>query len=160
MTDAVDALAEQETALVLDSFDHDDAWLLGSRVRERAAAAALGVAIDIRRPSGAVLFHAALPGATADNDRWIERKSAVVFRFECSSALVAARLGAAGVDAEDLAWLDATAYAVTGGSLPIRVRGAGIVAALTVSGLSSDDDHALAATCVAQLRDERRSARA
>lgn len=29
------------------------------------------------------------------------------------------------------------------GSFPVRVRGAGVVAAVTVSGLSSDDDHQL-----------------
>ena len=35
--------------------------------------------IDIRR-HGHQLFHAALPGTTPDNDRWIERKIRVVER--------------------------------------------------------------------------------
>lgn len=37
---------------------------------------------------------------------------------------------------------------MTGGSVPIRVRGAGVVAALTISGLSSEDDHALAVEAI------------
>ena len=63
--------------------------------------------------------------------------------MESSSALVAARLAAAGIDAAAIGWLGAD-YAITGGSFPVRVRAAGVVAAVTVSGLSSEQDHDLA----------------
>jgi uncharacterized protein (UPF0303 family) len=69
-----------------------------------------------------------------------------VFRFEVSSALVAARLG--DVDMRRYGWLEPESYAVTGGAVPIRVRGAGVVAALAISGLASEDDHALAVAAV------------
>jgi len=78
-----------ETELI--RFDHRDAWDLGVALRNAAADAALGVAIDIRRAGGAILFRASLPGATIDSEDWILRKSAVAFRFEESSALVHAR---------------------------------------------------------------------
>ncbi|QKJ18380.1 heme-degrading domain-containing protein [Microbacterium hominis] len=151
----LDKLAAQE-AVELRAFDHDAAWRLGSGLRDRAATAGYGIAIDIRRPTGAVLFHAALPGATADQEEWIRRKVAVVWRFEASSALVSARLRAAGKVATDPAagWLAAADYAVTGGAVPIRVAGAGIVAALTVSGLSSVADHRLAVDAIVRLRDD------
>jgi uncharacterized protein (UPF0303 family) len=55
---------------------------------------------------------------------------------------VDARLSAANVDPVAAGWLGAD-YAVTGGSFPIRVRGVGVVAAATASGLSSMDDHDL-----------------
>jgi uncharacterized protein (UPF0303 family) len=148
------AFEEQERELVFPSFDHEDAWLIGSALRAQASEAGHPIAIDIRRPSGAVLFHAALPGATADQGEWIRRKSALVFRLEASSALVAQRLDAAGFDAFGGAWLDPTQYAAAGGSFPVRVSGAGIVATLTISGLSSDADHELAESALrAHLND-------
>lgn len=140
MTDAptIAELEQQERDLVLDAFDHDTAWELGSRITALAREAHAAVAVDVRRP-GLVLFRAALPGSTPDQESWLARKSAVVLRLETSSALAAARIAASGADAS---WLGPD-YAVTGGSFPIRVRGVGVVAAATVSGLASLDDHAL-----------------
>ena len=99
---------------MLDSFDHADAWTLGVGLVELAQAAGHAVGIDIRRP-GLILFRAALPGITPDQDFWIARKAALVLRMESSSALVDARLSAAGVDAASIGWLGAE-YAITGGS--------------------------------------------
>ncbi|GAB6903133.1 heme-degrading domain-containing protein [Kineosporia succinea] len=144
----IQELEAQEEELVLESFDHDDAWRLGSIITRIAQEAGHGVGIDIRRP-GLIVFRSATPGITADQDVWIGRKSAVVLRLEASSALVDARLGEAGVDAAAIGWLGPE-YAVTGGSFPIRVRGAGVVAAATASGLSSQEDHDL---IVAGLRE-------
>ncbi|MER6008294.1 heme-degrading domain-containing protein [Nonomuraea angiospora] len=141
MTDLITALEQQEQELVFDAFDHADAWRLGSRITAVAQEAGHKVGIDIRRP-GLILFRAALPGITPDQDVWIARKAAVVLRMENSSALVDARLSAAGVDPAAVGWLGAD-YAVTGGSFPIRVRGVGVVAAATASGLSSMEDHDL-----------------
>ena len=39
--------------------------------------------------------------------------------------------------------LDPIDYASHGGSFPVRVAGTGVVAAITVSGLASEDDHGL-----------------
>lgn len=141
MSERIAALELQERELLFDRFDHVDAWDLGSRTAALAREAGHPVGIDIRRP-GLVLFRAALPGITPDQEVWIARKSAVVLRMEASSALVDARLSAAGVDPVSTGWLGPE-YAVTGGSFPIRVRDVGVVAAITASGLSSADDHDL-----------------
>ena len=141
MSELIDTLEQQERELVFSSFDHTDAWRLGTRITEIARGAGHRVGIDIRRP-GLVLFRAALPGITPDQESWIARKAAVVLRMESSSALVDARMSAAGVDPVAVGWLGAD-YAVTGGSFPVRVRGVGVVAAATASGLSSMDDHDL-----------------
>ncbi|MFB9715778.1 heme-degrading domain-containing protein [Arthrobacter methylotrophus] len=134
-------LERQEEELLFTSFDHADAWKLGSRLTEMAQVAGHSIGIDIRRP-GLILFRAALPGITPDQESWIARKSALVLRMEASSALVEARLASAGIDAVAAGWLG-TDYAVTGGSFPVRVRGVGVVAAVTASGLSSQEDHDL-----------------
>ena len=134
-TDLVSVLEEQERELVFAHFDHADAWALGARITASARAAGHPVGIDIRRP-GLVLFRAALPGVTPDQEVWIARKSAVVLRMEASSALVDARLSAAGVDADRV-------DDHLGGSFPVRVRGVGVVAAVTASGLASMEDHDL-----------------
>ena len=140
MTDLIITLERQEQELVFEAFDHSDAWRLGSRITAIAQRAGHPVGIDIRRP-GLILFRAALPGITPDQETWIVR-AAVVLRMEASSALVDTRLSAAGVDPVAAGWLG-TEYAVTGGSFPIRVRGVGVVAAATASGLSSQEDHDL-----------------
>ncbi|MCY1692849.1 heme-degrading domain-containing protein [Curtobacterium sp. SL109] len=154
MSDLITTLEEQERDLVLDTFTHDDAWELGLVLRGIAADAGHGVGIDIRRP-GLRLFRAALPGITPDQDVWIDRKAALVLRMEASSALVDARLSAAGVDPAAIGWLGPE-YAVTGGSFPIRVRGVGVVAAATASGLSSMEDHELVVAGIRAFLEGRR----
>src|SRR5690606_41266731 len=51
---------------------------------ERALRKKLPVAIDIRRGEHQ-LFHASLPGTSADNDEWVKRKVRLVNRFGHSS---------------------------------------------------------------------------
>ncbi len=138
--DRVSELVGQETRFVLDSFDHQAAWRLGTLMVERALREHAPIIIDIRRPS-MVLFRSALAGTTGENEAWLERKARTVLRFETSTALLAARFAAQGVDPSAADWFDTERFAAAGGSFPLRVRGVGVVAAVTVSGLSSDEDH-------------------
>ncbi|MGO4250429.1 heme-degrading domain-containing protein [Paenarthrobacter sp. RAF54_2] len=133
-------LRQQEEELVFASFDHHDAWRLGSLIANHAIASGYGVAIDIRRHN-LVLFRCVLPGATADQEEWIRRKSASVLRFEHSTALLTEQFSER--DPLRGGWLAPEDYTLAGGSFPIRVRGAGVVGAVTVAGLSSDEDHEL-----------------
>ena len=89
------SLEAQERRLVFTRFDNADAWRLGSAMVAAAIEWALPVTIDIRR-HGQQLFHVALPGTTAENDSWIERKVNVVNRFAAASYLVGRRLAARG----------------------------------------------------------------
>jgi uncharacterized protein (UPF0303 family) len=139
---AVTELEQEAADLVFTRFDHEDAWAIGVDLRTSALDEGLPVAIDIRTTAGASLFHVSLPGATADQEHWVRAKAAVVFRFSASSALVAARFAEMGVG--ESGWLDPTEYAPTGGGVAVTVAGAGVVAAVTVSGLASLADHALA----------------
>jgi uncharacterized protein (UPF0303 family) len=133
-------LTSQETRLVLGSFDHAAAWRWGTLMVERALRQDASIIIDIRR-TAMVLFRSALAGTTAENQAWLERKARTVLHFETSTALLDARSAAQGVDLWTAAWFDTRTFAAAGGSFPVRVRGVGVVAAVTVSGLTSDEDH-------------------
>jgi uncharacterized protein (UPF0303 family) len=150
MSDRIALLEAQEAELVLDRFDLADAWELGAGLVKIASTEGLGVGIDIRRPN-LILFRAALPGIAPDQERWIEKKAALVLRMENSGALVEARHRATGIDAASFGWLPNEEYAVTGGSFPIRVRDVGVVAAVTASGLTSDEDHELVVRGLTEL---------
>jgi len=149
-TASIDDLEQQERELVLDRFTHEDVWLLGSRLAERALRERHPVMIDIRRTTG-VLFRAAMAGTTSDQAAWIDRKSATAFRFEASTLLVGLRMDADGRDPFVDGWLDAARYTLDGGAVPIRVAGAGVVAVATVSGLTSEEDHALVVDALRSL---------
>ncbi|MCU7722523.1 heme-degrading domain-containing protein [Actinoplanes sp. KI2] len=145
-------LERQERELVFTRFDNEDAWRLGSLLVSLAAGKP--VAIDIRRGTQQ-LFHAALPGAVADNDRWIERKVRVVERFGASSYLVGRRLAAKGQKLDADLGVDPADYAAHGGAFPIRVGHVGVVAVVTVSGLPQAEDHALVVAALETFRSER-----
>ena len=140
-------LEEQERSLIFARFDNLDAWRLGCVLVELATERDLAVTIDVRR-GAQQLFHAALPGTTADNDSWVDRKARVVERFGASSYLVGLRSVAKGTTFTAQHDLPLQQYAAHGGSFPIRVADVGIVAAVTVSGLAQADDHALAVEAV------------
>ncbi len=133
-------LLAQEERLVFEQFDHESAWRLGSQMREQALADALPVVIAIRR-NGQRLFHTALPGSAADNEFWIERKSAVVDRFGHSSYYVGCQYRAQGTDFDVDARLDVDHFAAHGGAFPLTVRSAGVIGVVAVSGLPQADDH-------------------
>ena len=141
--DPTDAeLAAEEALLVFESFTNDDAIALGLALVERARAEQLAVTVDVRRGEQQV-FHAALPGTTADNDAWVERKVRVVRRFEQSSFRVGCTLRRLGHSIDEAFLLDASLYAPHGGAFPITVRNAGVVGVVTVSGLPQRADHRL-----------------
>ncbi len=138
----IGTLEEHERRLRLPGFDNDDAWRLGITLVELAVARRAPVTIDLRRGLQQ-LFHYALPGTNADNDAWIQRKTAVVDRFGSSSFLIGRRCQAAGSTLEEMYGLDTARFAAHGGAFPVLVRGVGMVGTVAVSGLPQADDHAL-----------------
>ena len=152
MTDRalLDELIAQEQRLVFESFSKQDAWELGVALRTAALDRGLPVAISVRR-NGQRLFHAALPGASADNDGWLERKCAVVDRYGCSSLRVGEQFRVAGKSFDTDARLDPTVFAAHGGAFPILVRGTGCVGTVAVSGLPQLDDHRLVVDVLEQI---------
>ena len=138
----LEELEEQEARLVFDRFDEDTAWRVGVALRDAALAAGLPVAISVRR-NGQRLFHAALPGASADNDGWLDRKCAVVDRYGRSSLRVGEQFRVDGSTFERSARLDPVVYAAHGGAFPVLLRGTGCIGTIAVSGLPQLEDHRL-----------------
>lgn len=151
----IEELEAQERRLVLPRFTHDDAWELGCLLVEMARERQAPVAVDIHR-AGQQLFHAALPGSTPDNDAWIARKRRVVERYGSSSYLVGARFRAKGTTFEESSRLDPDRYAAHGGSFPIQVEGAGVIGAVTVSGLPQLEDHRMVVEALERFLARRR----
>jgi uncharacterized protein (UPF0303 family) len=147
--DLASLLAEEER-LVFESFDHHTAWDLGSAMRARAVAAALPIVISIRR-NGHRLFHTALPGSAADNDFWIDRKSAVVDRYGHSSYYIGCLHRAKGGDFDVDARLDVNLFAAHGGAFPMSIRGTGPVGVIAVSGLPQVEDHRFVVSALDQF---------
>ena len=133
-------LEDQEARLQLTRFDNDDAWRLGCLLVDMCREAGHPVAVDIRRGEQQ-LFHYALPGSSADNDAWIERKIRVVRRFGESSYLVGQRFRDKGSSFEEKSRLDPDRFAAHGGAFPLRVVDVGVVGTVAVSGLPQIADH-------------------
>lgn len=136
----IETLKRQEAALRFRGFSEDDAFRLGCRMRERAAAASLPLVIDIR-VAGRKLFYAALPGTAPDNESWVERKINVVMRYHKSSYRVGRELAAKGEALDEGRGVAPIDMAPHGGSFPIHVEGVGVVGTVTVSGIPQREDH-------------------
>ena len=149
-------LAAEEEELQLGSFTNDDAWTLGSALVAAARRASAPVAVDITR-NGHQLFHAALPGASPDNDSWILRKARVVHRFGHSSLYMRQLCAAEGTTVEDKFGLDPREYAAHGGAFPILVRRVGPVGVVVVSGLPQVEDHRMVVAALRALHGAQRT---
>lgn len=144
MSDVLAKVIEQERRLVFERFEEAAAFSIGSSIREMAIDQELGIVCDIRlwdRP----LFYMALPGTTADNPEWVRRKANVVRRFGKSTYRMVLEKGA-GEGRRSLSpdlGVAAADYVLAGGGFPVTVAGAGIIGAVTVSGVPEAIDHML-----------------
>ncbi len=134
-------LETEGSALVLESFDETTALRLGQILVDLALAEDLPVVVNIRT-ADRTLFHAGLPGSAPLNDLWAQRKSNTALKFQLPSLLVGLRNKVKGQTLERDG-LSSADYADNGGAVPIRVKGVGMVAVATVSGLPQVEDHKL-----------------
>ncbi len=146
--DQLTRVQAEEAEVVLPRFDVTDAWALGSRMRKAAATAGLPIVIGITLGEARV-FHTALPGSSADNDGWLDRKTRVARRYGRSSFGVGLSFRAVGEDFDTTPASTQPQYAAHGGVFPITIAGVGVVGTVGVSGLPQADDHAFV---VEQLR--------
>jgi uncharacterized protein (UPF0303 family) len=142
IADDLAKIALQEEQLQFAGFDERAAWRLGSRLQGLAETRNLSIVIDVRRINQP-LFYVALPGTTPDNAEWVRRKSNLVFRFHRSSYAIGLELQEKQSNLLDRYGLPVADYVSHGGCFPLRVADAGVVAAVTVSGMPQRADHEL-----------------
>jgi uncharacterized protein (UPF0303 family) len=155
-TPTPEELLAEETELELARFDVNDAWFVGSRIRDMAVDRKLPISIAVYHGADLVFF-AMLPGASGDNRDWLERKRAVVDRFRRSSLYLRLAGEREGVDFNARYRLPVERFVASGGGIPIVVSGVGMVGCAVVSGLPDVDDHRLAVSAVRALQAVQRS---
>jgi uncharacterized protein (UPF0303 family) len=136
-------LLNLEKEIVFNRFTNEMAVEVGMRLYENARKAGKAITINIIR-SGQQLFHLAMEGTSVDNEHWIRRKVNVVNRFGHSSYYISTMIRESGKSFEDIFEVSIADYAPHGGAFPIIIKDVGVVGTVTVSGLTQEEDHAMA----------------
>lgn len=146
----IEALKAQQETLIFTEFNEETAWAIGTGLRDEAKKHHYPIAISItlnRRR----LFYCSMPGAAPINDQWIRRKENLVYLFQKSSYELALYLKAKKDTVGHRYGLSEEDYAAAGGSVPLLLKGTGLVGAITVSGLSEQEDHHLVVRAIQQI---------
>ncbi|KAF7954683.1 hypothetical protein EAE96_005802 [Botrytis aclada] len=152
----LESIARIDSSLIFEHFTTNDAWVLGSALRERLLPHPTPVVISISLSNAnQVLFHCCThSGTMPDNDSWVSRKRKTVLRwgvstwymwckFEGDESAFARKYGLGN---------EAGEYAIHGGGVPIRVTGVeGVVACVVVSGLKQWEDHGVIVEVIRDL---------
>lgn len=148
--DDIAAIARQESELVFDRFDEATAFALGAAIRDRAIAENLPIVVDIQtwdRP----LFYAAMPGSAGANANWARRKRNTVRLYLKSTYRLVLEKARPDRTFPPGDGLDPADYVLAGGGFPIRVRSAGVIGVIAVSGLPERQDHAVVVDALCDL---------
>lgn len=144
----LEELLEQENTLQFNTFTAADAFEIGLAAC-MIARAEVGkpVAVHIELDAHPLFTHF-MDGTDADNLYWVNVKKSVVKRFAHSSLYVGLECKSRGTTFAAETGLDEKEYRAEGGSLPLVLREKGRVGTITVSGLSGEEDHAIAVGAV------------
>jgi uncharacterized protein (UPF0303 family) len=145
------ALAQEQSELLLDGFDYAFAWRLGVAMHDVAAGDALPIAITVSHGLDLV-FSVLMPGAAPDNSGWAARKRAVAVRFQRSSLAMRLEAEQKGYDFNRRFRLPEAEFAASGGAVPLILRGGTLIGAVAVSGLPDVEDHRLIVGALRSLR--------
>lgn len=134
----LEQLKQQEADLVFPKFDFDDAYTLGTMLREAGKQAPKPIAVRIVLDD-MIIYQSFLPGTDHTNLNWMDKKRRTVERCHTSSLRAAAERALSTEVPQD--WQqDEEHYAFCGGGFPIFVNGKYCGAAI-VSGLPHLQDH-------------------
>ena len=137
-----EVLLEEEMRLTLPSLRVTDSLEIGEIAKSFGVMRDLPIAIEVRLGDW-IIYHASLPGSTAENQWWIDRKARTVMLKHHSTMYERVSAEERGVDwHEENNLLDET-HAIHGGGLPLITKNEGFVGVLLISGLPQVEDHLL-----------------
>lgn len=135
-------------SVTLTSFTNEDAIVLGNLLLARLIPYSKDepCIISIAHANSHIVFQTATgPGTSPENENWVRRKRNTIIRFGRSSWFMGCMFQG---DSEKFYNLFAIGpekrieYAISGGGVPIRIKGyEGVVASVVVSGLKQEEDH-------------------
>lgn len=138
------AMAQNHSEVIrkieLDSFSNQLARKMGLAIIELAESRHQKIAVEISRLNHSIFLYVDddLP---ADKHHWLRRKANVATHFEESSLAVKMDLERGNMTLHGTFALDEKDFLAKGGSIPLFVKGAGMIATITVSGLHDEEDH-------------------
>ena len=135
-------LLQEELLLTLPALDVAGAVEIGEIAKSFGVMRGLPIAVEVRLGDW-IIYHASLPGSTAENQWWIDRKARVVLLKHHSTIYERVSAEERGVDwHKENNLLDET-HAIHGGGLPLITKNQGFVGILLISGLPQVEDHLL-----------------
>ena len=124
----------------LDSFSNRMALEMGLAIIDLAKSRNQHIAVEICRLNQTVFIYVD-DNLPVDKHNWLRRKANVAKQFEESSLSVKNDLKEGGMSIENTFGLDDKDFLAKGGSVPVFVKNAGLIATITVSGLHDEEDH-------------------
>jgi uncharacterized protein (UPF0303 family) len=132
----------EEESLKIPKLGLIDALEIGEIGKSIGILKNLPIAIEVRLGDW-IIYHASLPGSTAENQWWIDRKARTVMLKHHSTMYERVSAQERGVDwHKENNLLDET-HAIHGGGLPLITKNEGFVGVLLISGLPQVEDHLL-----------------
>lgn len=127
-----------ELDYVFKSFSNDKGMQIGLEIIKIVKEMDKSVAIVIEKNKTIIFLHL-MDGAQEENLFWAKRKSRVTDIFGKSSKLVGEIYKSKGKDFSLM--YEPNKYQAVGGSIPIFIENTGMIGSITISGLSSIEDH-------------------
>lgn len=123
-----------------DSFNNRIGLEIGLAIVNLAKDRNQNIAVQVERLNHSIFLYVD-DNLPADKHNWLKRKANVVKNFEESSLSVKYDLINGNMTLDRTFALNSNEYIAKGGSIPIFVKNAGMVAIVTVSGLNDEEDH-------------------
>ena len=124
----------------LETFNNRIGLEMGLAVVNLAKERNQNIAVQVERLNH-IIFLYVDDNLPTDKHNWLRRKANVVKNFEESSLSVKFDLINGNMTLDETFALNSNNYLAKGGSIPIFVKNAGMVAIITVSGLRDEEDH-------------------